>query len=79
MKYIKHIILTVFVIVMMVNAWAQNADPTIPTRTGSNNLSWTFQMPEGNHVLRTTWKQDAGLAYAKSDTIVYLGDPFSGQ
>ena len=78
MKYIKHIVLMVFVLVMA-NAWAQNTDPTIPTRTGSNNLSWTFQMPVGNHVLRTTWKQDAGLAYAKSDTIVYLGDPFSGQ
>lgn len=68
----------VFVLVMA-NAWAQNTDPTIPTRTGSDNLTWTFDMPGGNHVLRTTWKQDAGLAYAKSDTTVYLGDPFSGQ
>lgn len=65
--------------VMTGNAWAQNTDPTIPTRTGSDNLTWTFDMPGGNQVLRTTWKQDAGLAYAKSDTTVYLGDPFSGQ
>ena len=65
----------VFVLVMA-NAWAQNTDPTIPTRTGSDNLTWTFDMPGGNQVLRTTWKQDAGLAYAKSDTTVYLGDPF---
>ena len=78
MKYIKHIVLMVFVLVMA-NAWAQNTDPTIPTRTGSDNLTWTFDMPGGNQVLRTTWKQDAGLAYAKSDTTVYLGDPFSGQ
>ena len=66
-------------VLVMANAWAQNTDPTIPTRTGSDNLTWTFDMPGGNHVLRTIWKQDAGLAYAKSDTTIYLGDPFSGQ
>ena len=68
-----------FVMVMTGNAWAQNANIIIPTRTGTDNLSWTFQMPTGKCVLHTTWKQDAGLAYAKSDTSVYLGDPFSGQ
>lgn len=59
--------------VMTGNAWAQIEHCTTDT------YSWCFQMPAGNHVLRTTWKQDAGLAYAKSDTTVYLGDPFSGQ
>ncbi len=78
MKYIKHIVLMVFVMVMA-NAWAQNTDPTIPTRTGSDNLTWTFEMPGGNQVLRTTWKQDAGLAYAKSDTTVCFGSPFTKQ
>ncbi len=78
MKYIKHIVLMVFVLVMA-NAWAQNTDPTIPTRTGSDNLTWTFDMPAGNHVLRTTWKQDAELAYAKSDTTVCFGSPFTKQ
>ena len=73
MKYIKHIVLMAFVMVMTGNAWAQIEHCTTDT------YSWCFQMPAGNHVLRTTWKQDAGLAYAKSDTIVYLGDPFSGQ
>lgn len=62
-----------FVLVMTGNAWAQIEHCTTDT------YSWCFEMPAGNHVLRTTWKQDAGLAYAKSDTIVYLGDPFSGQ
>ena len=78
MKYIKHIVLMIFVLVMA-NAWAQNTDPTIPTRTGSDNLTWTFDMPGGNQVLRTTWKQDAGLAYAKSDTTVCFGSPFTKQ
>jgi hypothetical protein len=73
MKYIKHIVLMAFVMVMTGNAWAQIEHCTTDT------YSWCFQMPAGNHVLRTTWKQDAGLAYAKSDTTVYLGDPFSGQ
>ncbi len=68
----------IFVLVMA-NAWAQNTDPTIPTRTGSDNLTWTFDMPGGNQVLRTTWKQDAGLAYAKSDTTVCFGSPFTKQ
>ena len=59
--------------VMTGNAWAQIEHCTTDT------YSWCFQMPAGNHVLRTTWKQDAGLAYAKSDTTVYLGDSFSKQ
>ena len=39
---------------VMVNAWAQNPEHCI---TDTN--SWCFQMPAGNHVLRTTWKQNA--------------------
>jgi hypothetical protein len=73
MKYIKHIVLMAFVLVMTGNAWAQIEHCTTDT------YSWCFEMPAGNHVLRTTWKQDAGLAYAKSDTTVYLGDSFSKQ
>jgi hypothetical protein len=81
MKYLKHIVLMVFVLVM-VNAWAQTSDPTVPTRTGADNLSWTFEMPEGNHVLYTTWKQNqnaTGLAYLKSDTTVSFGSSFTKQ
>ena len=59
--------------VMTGNAWAQIEHCTTDT------YSWCFQMPAGNHVLRTTWKQDAGLAYAKSDTTVCFGSPFTKQ
>jgi hypothetical protein len=47
-------------------------DPTQPQRVTNNN--WRVQtMPRGDRVLRTIWKQDAGLAYAKADTTVYRG------
>ena len=47
--------------------------PNEPNRTGNDNLSWAFKMPISDRVLRATLKQDAGLAYAKVDTTVYLG------
>ena len=78
MKYIKHILILALVMVMA-NTWAQNFDPTIPTRMAEDKLSWTFNMPAGDRMLRANWKQDAGLAYDKSDTTVYLGFTFMGQ
>ena len=53
-----------------VSASAQT-DPYVPARNSDN--SWTFKMPTSDLMLRTTWKQDAGLAYAKADTTVYRG------
>ena len=53
-----------------VSASAQT-DPYVPARNSDN--SWTFKMPTSDLMLRTAWKQDAGLAYAKADTTVYRG------
>jgi hypothetical protein len=53
-----------------VSASAQT-DPYVPARNSDN--SWAFKMPTSDLMLRTTWKQDAGLAYAKADTTVYRG------
>ncbi len=53
-----------------VSASAQT-DPYVPARNSDN--SWTFKMPTSDLMLRTTWKQYAGLAYAKADTTVYRG------
>ena len=74
MKYIKHIILTVFVLVMTGNAWAQN-----PEHCTTDTYSWCFQMPAGNRVLRTTWKQNCDIAYAQGDLeqIACLGFSFT--
>ena len=62
-----------FVMVMTGNAWAQIEHCTTDT------YSWCFQMPAGNHVLRTTWKQNCGIAYAQSDLeqITCLGFSFT--
>ena len=61
--------------------------PNVPNRTGEENLSWAFQMPVGNYALRTTWKQDALLAWKvgaetitveSNPLVAYLGFPFEG-
>ena len=61
--------------------------PNVPNRTGEENLSWAFQMPVGNYALRTTWKQNALLAWKvgaetitveSNPLVAYLGFPFEG-
>lgn len=71
--------------VMTANAWAQNS--VTPEHCTSDPNSWCFQMPLGNYALRTTWKQDALLAWKvgaetvtveSNPLVAYLGFPFEG-
>ncbi|MBP5650157.1 MAG: InlB B-repeat-containing protein [Bacteroidales bacterium] len=60
-SFVKQSLLTVMMLFGMMGAWAQTqSDEPVRQTDGS----WRVQaMPRGNRVLRTTWKQEAGLAW----------------
>ena len=67
-SFVKQSLLTVMMLFGMMGAWAQTqSDEPVRQTDGS----WRVQaMPRGNRTLRTTWKQEIGLAWKIGEDVV---------